>query len=516
MAIKIRFRGGPLAGKVFSFGDEFEQIVIGRDEAKCQLVLPADLTSVGRQHLALRQVLGRYRLVLNRDNEVLVDGRPAMNDMELPPVAELRLGAKGPALLAETQAAAGIPATDVHKKPAPGVHTRLERAERGARGNRRIVAGIVVGVAALAVAGFLVLSQQEGEISKIKELSGTMEKSVQAELARYDQEWASVKSTIGADRETIARLIVERGERARQLDELREEQNLSEADRRELEKQFRSKLEDAEKKLLALNEKVSRDAGHPEDWAKLATQYEKAIFLFVGRKRVGADDYVTIGTGFCIRADGLLATNAHVVSFFADQDSVVAYQNVTGQAFKVARSRAHPTYRPDRLFQPDVALVSLSTRDGSALPSFPTLPLAGPDELRAVTVGTELGTLGYPAEFIWEYVEGSQEASAPRAHATFKTGFVGRVTAYDLTRRGFADDRLIQHSALTTGGTSGSPLFTRDGKVVSIHHAGRKMEVVLSPGSAGGPPIAGPVAEAGIRWGVRIDELSDFVRQTGW
>ena len=39
-------------------------IVIGRDPDRCDVVLPEDLTMVGREHLALKRTVGRYRLRL--------------------------------------------------------------------------------------------------------------------------------------------------------------------------------------------------------------------------------------------------------------------------------------------------------------------------------------------------------------------------------------------------------------------------------------------------------------------
>jgi predicted component of type VI protein secretion system len=89
MAIRLRFKGGILAGKVYKFGDDVEEIVIGRDPDKCHVVLPSDMTAVSRQHVAIVQQLGRYRLRVQQDNPVYVDGREAMNEMQLGPVAEL-------------------------------------------------------------------------------------------------------------------------------------------------------------------------------------------------------------------------------------------------------------------------------------------------------------------------------------------------------------------------------------------------------------------------------------------
>src|SRR5262245_51398694 len=102
MALKVRFANGPRADEVISFGDEVERIVLGRDPARCDVVFPADERLVGREHCALERVLGRYRLVLNGSDLVLVDGRPASEGQELADLVTLQLGRGGPVLQVKT------------------------------------------------------------------------------------------------------------------------------------------------------------------------------------------------------------------------------------------------------------------------------------------------------------------------------------------------------------------------------------------------------------------------------
>ena len=103
MALTIKPRGGALAGQTFSFPDEKETIILGRDPARCDVVFPPELRRVGREHCALRRELGRYKLQLNHDNPVWVEGQPAYDDQTLPPETELQLGKGGPRLAVLTE-----------------------------------------------------------------------------------------------------------------------------------------------------------------------------------------------------------------------------------------------------------------------------------------------------------------------------------------------------------------------------------------------------------------------------
>ena len=101
MALRIRFldEGDQ---RVYRFDDEMDEVVIGRNAERCHVVVAPTLTQVGREHCALRRRLGRYRLILNGDDLVLLDGEPALDGDEVPPKAEVQLGRDGPRLEVET------------------------------------------------------------------------------------------------------------------------------------------------------------------------------------------------------------------------------------------------------------------------------------------------------------------------------------------------------------------------------------------------------------------------------
>ena len=136
MAVRIRIKSGPDEGQDHNFGDDEERIVIGRNPERCHVCLPADMTEVGREHLALKRQLGRYRLILNETNPVLVDGKPALDGMELPMWTELKLGENGPEILVETLLPEGLPQTMWRGKLPQTPHALIDQAHKRAAANR--------------------------------------------------------------------------------------------------------------------------------------------------------------------------------------------------------------------------------------------------------------------------------------------------------------------------------------------------------------------------------------------
>ena len=126
--------------------------------------LPADMTEVGRQHTALRREIGRYRLVVNRDNPVYVDGRAAIDGQELPATAEIQLGKDGPSIVAKTDLGGAVPETVRREGAGPGLGTRLQRSERSAKRNLKVIGAVGALLVALAVVGYLLLRDTEKKI----------------------------------------------------------------------------------------------------------------------------------------------------------------------------------------------------------------------------------------------------------------------------------------------------------------------------------------------------------------
>ena len=108
------------------------------------------------------------------------------------------------------------------------------------------------------------------------------------------------------------------------------------------------------------------------------------------------------------------------------------------------------------VISPDVGWLKV---DGT-LPAKVTLATAS--EYEALATGDPMFTYGFPGRLA--------DVSAPEA--TFVEGVVGRITTLDGRAGDVKEPRLIQHSAFTSGGTSGSPIFNAAGHVVAVNTGG--------------------------------------------
>jgi S1-C subfamily serine protease len=100
-----------------------------------------------------------------------------------------------------------------------------------------------------------------------------------------------------------------------------------------------------------------------------------------------------------------------------------------------------------------------------------------------VAAGDSMSTYGFPGRLA--------DSGAPEA--TYVAGVIGRVTTLDGRPGTPADQQLLQHSAFTSAGTSGSPLFDAEGRVIGINAGGYVDD------SAAGRPLPG------YNFGMRID-----------
>jgi hypothetical protein len=111
MSLKITIVKGPGAGAVHEFPATVEHVEIGRDPAHCAVVFPADATAIGRRHLVIQRLAGRYKLEVNLRNPVLLDGRTPFDGEELGPSQEIDLGHGAAVLRVETIFDSALPAT---------------------------------------------------------------------------------------------------------------------------------------------------------------------------------------------------------------------------------------------------------------------------------------------------------------------------------------------------------------------------------------------------------------------
>jgi hypothetical protein len=197
------------------------------------------------------------------------------------------------------------------------------------------------------------------------------------------------------------------------------------------------------------------------------------IFLLAGKAREtgGVQGFCT---AFAI-GDDLLATNAHCVKTGLEKytELMVLMNGAPTNRYDIKRMIPHPGYQEGRI-SPDVGLVQLQGR------LVHKVTIAPAPELSKVAPGVPMFLYGFPGRL--------NRVDAPEA--TFVRGEIGRVTTFDQKLGDFGQNTLLQHSAFSSAGTSGSPMFNAEGRVIGIN--------------AGGYMEDGQVL-SGYNFGVRID-----------
>ncbi|MBK8179644.1 MAG: trypsin-like peptidase domain-containing protein [Planctomycetes bacterium] len=559
MLIVTHVSDSSLAGTKQTF--DSRRVRVGR-KPECEVRFDSQRDiSVSGDHAEVRVESGR---ILVRDlgstNGTFLGEQRLQGETVVGPDDVVRLGANGPrlrfalgALTAETfveTPGVGRASGDEQRgaalhggaggKQGVGMETlhRVVGSERAKARRSLGIAGGSVLVVALALAGWQYLrqadtertvrkTQDEVEQSRLaaeeaRELAARTRTELDRTLAdvrtRHAEELAALKGELSAGERKVSSLIVEIEGSSRALAEMQAKSEVETAAERELRRELEAKVqtlgEDLAQQESALREQAGKAA---PDWAGLVSRYQQSLFLCLAQTAPDANGSFSqsIGTAWVCRADGVLATNAHVAEFMKDRASwslIACVQNDTGRLFEVREILLHPGYtgRPD---SPDVALMRLDTQGVELVP----LALADSAELRALRIGTQLGTLGYPGELTLQYV--SQQAltgELTTAQATFKDGWIGRILDFQGARAGFEQSHSIQHSASLSGGTSGSPMFTADGKVVALNNAGRDLMVKVQARSGTGDQVERMPNPAEIGYAVRVDLLAELLRDSGW
>ncbi|MCA9669658.1 MAG: FHA domain-containing protein [Myxococcales bacterium] len=256
------------------------------------------------------------------------------------------------------------------------------------------------------------------------------------------------------------------------------------------------------KRLDELNKRLAKAT--PAATGKLIVQNNlKAIFLLAFQTPIGQSKGFC--TAFSIRKR-VLATNAHcIVAMQRYQGTGLAPFVVMNRAptphYRIVRVVRHPAYhKPTRSISEDVGLVFLDT-------DVPVqVKLAPSDSLKTLDSGDVMYTYGFPGRL----------AVVTSPNATLVQGVIGRLTKLDGALGKFEENKLIQHSAFTSGGTSGSPIFNPAGEVVAIN-AGGYVEPgtlqVMDPLSGRARRLRVAKQLAGYNFGIRVDVLRDLMQR---
>lgn len=145
------------------------------------------------------------------------------------------------------------------------------------------------------------------------------------------------------------------------------------------------------------------------------------------------------GTGFVVSADGQVVTNAHVVRPAYDMRAKLADGSVRSVLGLLAADEEH-----------DVAIVKL---EGGG---YPPLDLGDSSTLAE---GVPVAVIGNPLGLSWTYTEGRVAALRRELPADLAAGIS-------------AKGPFVQIAAIIAPGSSGSPVFTEDARVIGVAQSG--------------------------------------------
>lgn len=229
-------------------------------------------------------------------------------------------------------------------------------------------------------------------------------------------------------------------------------------------------------------------------WSNVASAISKATYLIGFKKSDG--EVLVLGTGFAVSPDKI-ATNAHVALaipyaldyyhfYFDDSLALVACranEPVESQACIPLRDYVlHEGFTG--LFAPDYSLFR------TPVVMADTVRCADLKALHSLTVGEDIGTLGFPGETAF-YLDRTFPVPI------FKVGTISALHAFTNYGTQSSDEKyVIQHDFDLTGGTSGSPIFNTHGEIIAINNSGYR--------------------GVSIGFGIRIDLLSYCLRRTDY
>lgn len=267
---------------------------------------------------------------------------------------------------------------------------------------------------------------------------------------------------------------------------------------------LQQKADDAQEAAERLTARTSEleveleDSGAAAD--EIAARATPALFMLIADKPAGPEGFCT---AFALSTDGLLGTNAHCarsMATYADKgiDTLARMNRAPDKTYRVVKRKSHPDY-DDTPFSRDVAVVRLAM-DGDTLPI--ALQLASEADLLKLAAGNTVFTMGFPGKVMNE----------DRPAADFRAAVISRLTTFKNTPGDPASSYVVWHSALTSKGTSGSPIFNARGLVIAVNNGGLSARKVLTRDASGALKEDFAYDATGLNFGIRADTLRTLLQ----
>jgi S1-C subfamily serine protease len=347
------------------------------------------------------------------------------------PAPQREAGAKAPAPKAAPPKAAppaGAPAARGPLRPRPSTGERVAQAVRESTRGLRWLAGATFALLVVVVAGAFWLTRR-GDAERRAEIGALLRRNDSLSTA-FEREMARVAGTMAGLDSALARARVEGDSLRARLERARSAEEIA---------AVTAQLERVQSERTRLTRVAQLD-----NTAIAAANGPAVAFLAVKMP----DGTMFTGTAFAVTPQGLLVTNRHLVKDATSQE--VAHELLV--KFNGSRQWL-PAHIVTLAETDDLALLQVEARG--------PLPIVTGVTSAAAPVGAPMVLMGFPLGM--DTPQGGKDIDSFTASATLGTATVSKVLP-----------DVLQLDTYASEGSSGSPVFDRDGRVSGVVYGGAR------------------------------------------